>query len=1258
MRKTKIALILIALSFSLAQASASTPNITEVSIGNNSIVSDQIWINATVSDPDGYTIDRVSMRFNNTTSSNATKWIELNGTNERYHLYFNTSRLADGSYNLTYEAVADNDFGYRQISNITINNVIEPDKELTVYSPTSNSTLKGRIWVNASYNKDPGSNFNRTFVWKNSSGVQSSPREYNTSFNTSILSDGSYWISFNLSDAEGVFFRDNATNLTVNNTFYRKTTSPPSLRIFSPSEDSTFSGKIPVRAGVTDEDQVNSTVYRIRGARTSTEWRKFNETLQPGEIMPGTYNITFKSSDSDSNDSSTLKTVRNVTVRYEDSKIRQLCCTYVRNPVDDFVKSSRSSMQVGAVLKGQEIRTDSGLKFNLSGPVEDQSTDFQQVDILRTDNISPGRYVFQTENSSGMLDILPDASDAVGRIPQNPENIGLKYWINGSNVNQSLYNITTSDWYSGTLFQLNTSLKRYWISLSYGGGLNYHQASARAFYPNQNSFQSFVTDFHSRNSSIKVKVRNTQGMELANVPIKLNRILPGLQRRPYLSSPDQRIKRTDGNGSVYFGNLSPGIYRVESESENMSRVNLVELSGNYSSYTRLNEDSAEVKKITLTEETGKLQINMEGPSSLYSVLAEGIKSRYYAAGFKPVYNNQIRLPEGNYTVETFLFRGKNLEQSVDVRTTEVRIKSDSTTQISPNFVQDVTLEGRITVGGEPSENRKIVLINRTENLRYSAITGENGFYSVSVRNDTGYTVKAQAPGRRWVTETINSAETRNKNFSIPEKVSISGSIFSENIAEILLSKNGDILGSTSVGSGRFGFQGLNASSNYTLRLINDFGNTREKEISTQFSDMNINISGGGENYNLSVEINSSDGHEIPFSLSLTSLSSRFNNLSGIGSLKINNLSPGTYNLHIDIKEETYSDINTRIHLKSDRRLTFDLDPETSFQGVFRSARPPASLFLVSRTGFWKKVDIGSDGGFSTSISPGDYTVWTEGEGALKHVEIPSGGLEENFSISRSRHVSGRVSGLDDSGYAIAWNNTEQERFYSELENGFFNFTGLASYGYRLYVRTTRGSSLKTSIGPGNNSSYLKIDMRDQSRKNAYIGVFDSSGDPLEGATVSVADKKKVTGSSGRVKVQDIPEGLHTVRVWKKGFNTSLKMVNFSSREGSFLNPAKSSFNVEFVLGRDRTVNPVKIYLKEVNAPVQSASIVFKPEEKGLNTVSVLTGRSGEAYLRDLEPGNYTVTVNTDETYVKDFEYRGRSTDLDITSSLRLGVVDK
>ena len=1251
-----LSLITVLLLFYVSGVSASSPNITDINPTNNSVISGNIWINSTVTDPDGYQISKASFRLNSS-SGNLTAWRKFNGTDGQYYSRLNTSNFSDGVYNLSVRATATNsDTGYNLITNLTVNNIPEQDEDIFVQNPVPNQTVNSTINVNASYS-GPKTEYNRSFRWMNASGNQSKWLEFNTTYNTTGLADGSYWLFFNMTDQEGTFLTENVSGIQVRNNQETNKTSPPVIEVISPSENTKYRGKVPLTVSVTDEDRIVSRSYRLEGKYGKTSWKKLNDTLRPGEVLSGRYNLTLKAVDSDKNDSDTYTALRNITLDYQRSKLEENCCRKKNGLVDDFSVSTRSETNISVLFHGDLLKSREKNLFNISGPLEGQEVSYAGRKSLDTSKLEPGRYSYITGNSSARVDVMP-SSDVAGRIPQNTE-INLRYWKNGTQVPPGAYNVSVRDWYDGSIYMLNISLDSYWIIAS-GSNWSRNKASLQAPGKKYSPPKPRINDIKRQNASITGNVIDEKGKPIENTTLVLERLIPGLDRKPYITAPVTKTSVTGSSGNFRFDNLSPGTYRIKSGKDSKVRKNLIELNKNLSSFIRVENKHVDAGNITLNSEIGTLRVDMEGPSDLYSILAEGLNSKYYRTGFKPSFKNTLTLPEGNYRVKTYLFRQKG---AVESRENTLKIKKGEETVIRPEFTKNVEIKGRITEGGKPLSGKSLIVRNSSKRLKYVTETDENGNYSVKVRNRTWYTIKTSDSQGRWTSEKIKAGKSGRKDFIFQKGVNLSGKILSEGVKQVFIEKNGFSLSRRAKPYGGYIFRGLNRSTEYTVGIKDFLGASYSRKVSTGSENQRLNLSFERPDYNLTLNVSGYRKDSIPVELSLENSRKKITSSSNSGYFKLENLSSSRYSLSLSPQNSSYRSQDFFISLDSDKNLEIELKPLAKVKGKLKGIPEPDSIRFVSSEGFWS-FDLRKDNVFTGKVPPGVYTVKVEGEGGsdvvAEKLDVPVSGLEKNFSLQNNRYISGEVAsnytGLED-GYVLAERVEGKEVKYSRLSDGVFNITGLGNVSYRI-MAVSNGSRIagkKVNLSKGSNQVTLVDETPGDNRLE--VMVTDNSGNPLEDTEVLVSGREGKTDSQGIIEFSGLEDGLKTVKARKEGYNVSEQSVNVTLGDASFFENSDEKVEADISLDRNVEKRPVKIKLRDTgNNPVRGASVVFDPESPG-RTYSGLTDSSGETFIDDLEAGNYTATVLKKDRITTDVGFTGRDSTFDI-GSMRLEVITR
>lgn len=1247
-----------------SQALTGEPNIAIENPAENISVQGEIWINASISDPDGWEIEKAQFRLNNSTG-NFTKWTKLNKSDNNFESYassFNTSKEEDGLYNISIRAEADGDVSKKTLRNISISNIIQDDGDITIFSPEANKVVEGVLWTNASFDESLEGEVSQTFRWTNSTGNQTSWIGFNSTVNTSELSDGVYNITFNVSEDSGLVETDTQPNITVNNTFSRNISTPPNISEVSLESQETVSGNIRVSAVIFDEDNISDRRYRWSKKGWKTSWRDLNDTYNTERLRDGIYNLTVFASDRDESDNDSSRLSQNINVLNEDGSIPEICCSYTKGLADDRKLQTLTSYRTPLAFKSNLITSDS--YFNISGPLGQDAETINNIKELDAKGLREGRYAVEAKGENQQMDIVSSGSDVVGRTLQQSD-ISILHWYNGSEVSDDKYSLKTVDWFSGQLFRLNTSLERYWIESSNNTySVMKPSRLATDLYNNHKKISRLNDLALDEPSSIEGRISDENGNNVSGAVLSLKRISNERVRYPYLTYPKSRLETTGEDGAFNFTGLASGVYRLELENDSLVRDNFRELRGKKSSYISLNSSKIDVGEIGATSRKGDVLVDINGNENKqidYGVLVDGIENSYYKPGVGPKFTGKVSVPKGNYTVKVYRFRRDGLSISHTSLQKEVHVKQGEETALKFSFNEKVPVTGNITIGEKPVGNVAIRAVNRTKNLEYTTKTSQDGSYKLDVENNTVYRLETGPRNHNPETVIKNVSGNVSVNFNFTEKVKIQGSILGSETFEGYLEVLGlGEMGKADIDSNKsFSLNGLNKSSTYAIKLKSPLGTLKEFNLKTGSDDgtRDISVSEGIHDLNISVK-NEEDQH-IQTNVEILSDEGSFNkNIGFKENFTVKNLSEDVYTIRAKLPDRR--PLQKKIRLDEDKSVSFSYHEVSNISGVLRNSkdeRVPFQRIKFSSEGnnYLESTVTDAGGEYEIKLPYGTYTVDRVSKNSRKSLGTIDHSEENqdlfNFSIGSSNYLAGEVylgGSRVSEGYVVAWNKTKGEKEYSAIKQGEFNITGLSKEGYTVFFKTN-GNELdvaRKEVAPSNLNQKIKIDVEERKGPEIKVYVSDQSKNSLENAQVKLKNLNRVTGQNGEVKFPRVKDGkTYTLHVSKEGYKTKSKdfkadkVYNDSTGFKQYQDIQEVGIELEEV---KENPHDVDILLRKAGEEEGRASIVFEPKDKGLRTRSALTDSTGRTRIESLREGNYSVALSGSGQEVEDFWFRGTS----------------
>ncbi len=240
---------------SVAEAIAPTVSIT--SPASSGTVSGAVSVNVSASD--NVNVSKVELYVNDL--------LQSSDTTTPYVLAWNTTSLANGSYNLIAKAYdPSGNVGQSSVVAVSVNNTTVADTTAPVValtSPLNGAIVSGTVTVSATATDNMA--VSKVELYENSvivAIINAAPYDY--SWNTTSLANGSHTLISKAYDAAGNVGQSSAVSVTVNNTV--ADTTAPSVSVSAPVANSTVSGTVLVAAAVSDNVGVVKVEYYVNGS--------------------------------------------------------------------------------------------------------------------------------------------------------------------------------------------------------------------------------------------------------------------------------------------------------------------------------------------------------------------------------------------------------------------------------------------------------------------------------------------------------------------------------------------------------------------------------------------------------------------------------------------------------------------------------------------------------------------------------------------------------------------------------------------------------------------------------------------------------------------------------------------------------------------------------------------------------------------------------------------------------------------------------
>lgn len=247
-----------------------------------------------------------------------------------YQHSLNTSNLSVGSHTLmarAYDMVGN----FASSSVVTINVAAPPDTTkptaVTVTAPANGSTQSGTITVSATATDNVAVTKMEFYVDGTIRGTDTSS-PFSMSLDTKALSNGNRSITAKAFDAANNSADSTAVTINVNNPVVPPPdTTPPTVSISNPANNSTQSGTITVSANATDNVGISKVEFYVDGALASTDSSApFDHSLNTTALTQGAHVLRVRAYDTAPTPNATWSSNVNITVNnvtYIDEDINQ-----------------------------------------------------------------------------------------------------------------------------------------------------------------------------------------------------------------------------------------------------------------------------------------------------------------------------------------------------------------------------------------------------------------------------------------------------------------------------------------------------------------------------------------------------------------------------------------------------------------------------------------------------------------------------------------------------------------------------------------------------------------------------------------------------------------------------------------------------------------------------------------------------------------------------------------------------------------------
>ena len=880
------------------------------------------------------------------------------------------------------------------------------------------------------------------------------------------------------------------------------------------------------------------------------------------------------------------------------------------------------------------------------------------------------------------IDLINPSSNVSGRINAQDYiaaydydyNITLYNWLNGTRISSSKYSTSFKNWsssgYPVKVYHMNVSENKYWLKANNSFGQLDLKASKGASSFNSPQISSpRISDFYAQDmSNMTGKVTYENGTAATGLKLRIRRIDNeySVSRTPYSTAPPIKYNFTNSTGEFKFTGLPGGSkthYLIDVVNKTHTRTSFSALDGG----VKLNSSGvSNYTEFNVTDDVGNISVKLIGKDKKklrYAFLAQKGNLTFMKPGIIPGQDYNMTVPNGTYNVMAgkFKFSGSGFPSIVtDSETVKVN-KDSTTTTLEIGFPALMKINGTVTNSQSSAvDDAQIIVKNSSERLHYNTRTNSNGYYSIEVQNSTNYTLKVlpefgSSLGKNETTISVTGNLT--KDFQLSEGPYIEGWIndsSGNSLSGVNLDAwNGseDSYGSNvSLDNGYYKIGGLEKDTNYSIFASTPgFPNKRIKLNLTGTSETR-NITFQKNQYNLDISVKDTSSSDLDAEVKVFNEDTAKRTTKSVtGSSTFSNLNQGFYRVQVEPDNSSYMGEREYIFVSENSNIDFEL---SVFKGLSGKVQDSSNnnisgvyVYAYNHTAESYDSDVtDSEGDFQLALSSVGHNVdlWPERGSSYKFnqtsITASEVGGSTVFNVTSGKSLEGYVkdsNGNNLNGYISVYNGSKNAYGYDEIQNGYYNITGLKDNQYRAYINieSTKYSSKTFTVGKSNLSGQRNFTFGENSGPKLWVKVNDSTGSVIENVSVIAGGVEKKTDSNGLAKFgKKVNNQQIRVTAYKKNYNSSSKTVTPKSQvQTGFGSTAVNIKNVSFTLENIRgELNDYVVNVTDSNENVNGASIVARyGKDSTPITSSAITGSDGSATLEDILPGDYLISISAD-----------------------------
>ena len=231
-------------------------------------------------------------------------------TTNPYSLSWNTATVANGTHTLMAKARdAAGNIGSSTTIQLTVDNSDSIAPTVSITAPGNNATVSGTISVSANASDNVGVVGVQFYLDGNALGNESTMSPYSTSWNTTMVANGTHTLMAKARDAAGNIGSSSTIQIVVSNS----DNISPTVSLTAPTNNATVSGSITISANANDNIGVVGVQFYLDGNALGSEdtTNPYSMSWNTATVANGTHTLMAKARDAAGNigSSSTIQVI-------------------------------------------------------------------------------------------------------------------------------------------------------------------------------------------------------------------------------------------------------------------------------------------------------------------------------------------------------------------------------------------------------------------------------------------------------------------------------------------------------------------------------------------------------------------------------------------------------------------------------------------------------------------------------------------------------------------------------------------------------------------------------------------------------------------------------------------------------------------------------------------------------------------------------------------------------------------------------------